>query len=334
MSGGKWWLDTPEVSPLDVALQAEGVSGKLAELARSIYAQESSSGKNTATSNAGARGGMQILPGTFREVAEKGWNIDDPVDNARAGVRYLLKMAERAGGDPALAAAGYYGGPGGMDKAKRGEAVSDPRNPKAPNTLEYAEQVVGRMAGDTKAQPSARKGQDGAEWWKDYPEAQPDTKEPLRADAAADKPKPSMGRELLRQVGLTARAGINGVASIPAMLSDAVTGPINAGLDLVRGEGNGFRFKKAGASMNDLMTRAGVPEPQNSTERVVGDVAAAMAGAGGFVGAGKAIAQAGGVTASGSDRRVQVTRGASKVKVDLGYKVEAGDVIVIGERLF
>ena len=154
MSGGKWWLDTPEVSPLDVALQAEGVSGKLAELARSIYAQESSSGKNTATSNAGARGGMQILPGTFREVAEKGWNIDDPVDNARAGVRYLLKMAERAGGDPALAAAGYYGGPGGMDKAKRGEAVSDPRNPKAPNTLEYAEQVVGRMAGDTKAQPS------------------------------------------------------------------------------------------------------------------------------------------------------------------------------------
>ena len=54
MSGGKWWLDAPEVSPLDVALQAEGVSGKLAELARSIYAQESSSGKNTATSNAGA----------------------------------------------------------------------------------------------------------------------------------------------------------------------------------------------------------------------------------------------------------------------------------------
>ena len=102
MSGGKWWLDAPEVSPLDVALQAEGVSGKLAELARSIYAQESSSGKNTATSNAGARGGMQILPGTFREVAEKGWNIDNPVDNARAGVRYLLKMAERAGGDPAL----------------------------------------------------------------------------------------------------------------------------------------------------------------------------------------------------------------------------------------
>lgn len=301
MSGGKWWLDTPEVSPLDVALQAEGVSGKLAELARSIYAQESSSGKNTATSNAGARGGMQILPGTFREVAEKGWNIDDPVDNARAGVRYLLKMAERAGGDPALAAAGYYGGPGGMDKAKRGEAVSDPRNQAAPTTLEYAEQVVGRMAGDTKAQPSTRKGQDGAEWWKDYPEAQPDTKEPLRADAAADKPKdkPSMGRELLRQVGLTARAGLNGVASIPAMLSDAVTGPINAGLDLVRGEGNGFRFKRAGASMNDLMTRAGLPEPQNATERVVGDVAAAMAGAGGFVGAGKYLAQTGGEVAKG-----------------------------------
>ncbi len=296
---GKWWDEYPKATPIDAALAAEGVSGTLADVARSIYAQESGSGKNTTTSNAGAVGGMQILPGTFREVADKGWDIDDPIHNARAGVRYIKAMAERVGGDPALTAVGYYSGPGGQDKAKRGVAVSDPRNPKAPTTLEYAEQVVGRLGLVT--QQASQKAAGGGELPKAYPVAQPEAKEPPRANAVTDKPKgkPSMGRELLRQVGLTARAGVNGLAAIPVMASDAITGPINAGLDKLRGEGNGFRFKKAGASINDLMTGAGLPEPQNATERVVGDVAAAMAGAGGFVGAGKALAQTGGAVAKG-----------------------------------
>ncbi len=129
------------------ALAAEGVSGKLAGVARSIYMQESGGGRNTKTSNQGARGGMQIIPATFKSVADKEWNIDDPVHNARAGIRYLKQLDKQAGGDPALTAAGYYGGPGGLEKARRGVAVSDPKNPKAPNTLQYAQQVVGRLGG-------------------------------------------------------------------------------------------------------------------------------------------------------------------------------------------
>lgn len=127
------------------ALAAEGVTGQLADVARSIYAQESGSGKNTKTSNAGAVGGMQIIPGTFKQVADKDWSIDDPMHNARAGIRYLAQMNKLAGGDPALTAAGYYGGPGGLAKAKQGIAVSDPRNPNAPNTLEYGAQVAARV---------------------------------------------------------------------------------------------------------------------------------------------------------------------------------------------
>lgn len=132
-------------SPIDIALEAEGVTGRLADVVRSIYHQESGSGRNTKTSNAGAVGGMQIIPSTFNSVADKGWDIRDPVDNARAGVRYVARMYERAGGDPALTAAGYYGGPGGLDKARRGIAVSDPRNPNAPTTLEYGQQVASRL---------------------------------------------------------------------------------------------------------------------------------------------------------------------------------------------
>lgn len=134
----------------DQALAAEGVSGKLADVARSIYHQESTSGQNAKTSNAGAVGGMQILPTTFASVADKGWNIDDPLLNARAGIRYLGQMFQAAGGDPALAAAGYYGGKGGLEKARKGIAVSDPRNPNAPNTLQYGQQVAGRLGSGTQ----------------------------------------------------------------------------------------------------------------------------------------------------------------------------------------
>ena len=88
----------PDASPLDIALHVEGVSPEIADIARSIYAQESSSGKNARTSNAGAVGGMQVIPATFQRVADKGWDINDPVHNARAGVRYISKLNARAGG--------------------------------------------------------------------------------------------------------------------------------------------------------------------------------------------------------------------------------------------
>lgn len=131
------------------ALAAEGVTGRLAEVARSIYKQESGSGNNTKTSNAGAVGGMQIIPATFASVADKGWDINDPLMNARAGIRYVRQLDKQAGGDPALTAAGYYGGPGGLEKARRGIAVSDPRNPNAPTTLEYGRQVASRLGKGT-----------------------------------------------------------------------------------------------------------------------------------------------------------------------------------------
>lgn len=135
----------------DEALAAEGVKGPLADLARSIYAQESASGKNTKTSNAGAVGGMQIIPSTFNRMADKDWDITDPLQNARAGIRYLKLLDQKSGGVPEITAAGYYGGEGALEKAKKGIAVSDPRNPNAPNTLQYGQQVAARMRGGEAA---------------------------------------------------------------------------------------------------------------------------------------------------------------------------------------
>lgn len=145
----------PAQSPLDRALQAEGVDGPLADIARSVYRQESASGTNTRTSNAGAVGGMQVMPTTFKDVADPGWDINNPDHNAQAGVRYLKTLYDASGGNPTLTAAGYYGGPGAMLKAAQGIPVSDPRNPKAPNTLQYADQVTSRLPAQSTDQSTA-----------------------------------------------------------------------------------------------------------------------------------------------------------------------------------
>lgn len=124
------------------ALRDEGVLGTpLEAIARKTRGFESG-GDPKALSNRGARGWMQVMPATFNEIKDEGWNIDDPYHNTRAGIRYLKKGWEASGGDPALTGAYYYGGPGGMAKAKQGIAVSDPVNPQAPNTLQYGSRLA------------------------------------------------------------------------------------------------------------------------------------------------------------------------------------------------
>ena len=140
------------------ALVKEGITGDLAHLARSVHGQESGSGTNTQTSNAGAVGNMQITPRTFASVADQGWDIKDPEQNIRGGLRYLRQLHESSGGDPSLTAVGYYGGPGAMAKARDGISVRDPRNPNAPDTFEYANQVVDRLPNADAVTRLTRKG--------------------------------------------------------------------------------------------------------------------------------------------------------------------------------
>jgi len=85
-------------------------------LALAVYQQESSSGANPKTSSKGARGGFQVLPATFASMLPGG-NIDDPADNARAGIRYLKTNYDRYGGDVDKTIAAYFTGPGNVDKA-------------------------------------------------------------------------------------------------------------------------------------------------------------------------------------------------------------------------
>lgn len=218
-------------SPFESALKAEGASGQVADIARSIYQQESGSGKNTKTSNAGAVGGMQIIPATFNRMADKGWAIDNPEQNARAGVRYIQALHEKSGGDPALTAAGYYGGEGGMEKARRGVAVSDPRNPNAPNTLQYGQQVAARLPQATsRAVPS--------DDLPDMPAAAP------AATVTAKAPSPTEGNSFFDNMAVGAGKFVSdtgtGIAKLSADILDKSPLPllklINAGVQKRSGQ--------------------------------------------------------------------------------------------------
>lgn len=188
------WMDDPEIpaakpakraaaAPVNVRAIAseEGASAPVQAVTASIYQQESSGGKNTKTSNAGAVGGMQMTPATFKRFAQPGEDINNPEHNVRAAVRYLKHLEEKSGGDPALMAAGYYGGEGGMEKARRGVAVRDPRNPNAPDTLQYAREVVAR----TGQQPKSG-------GWMQDPEIE--VPAPARAATPAKQAAPTTGR--------------------------------------------------------------------------------------------------------------------------------------------
>jgi hypothetical protein len=144
--GGRADIYGDGMSMFDSALDQEKITNP-AERAflKAIHFQESSGKKTAKTSNRDAHGAMQVLPSTFKSVADPGMDINNPIDNMRAGIRYGRQGFRAAGGDPILAGAFYYGGPGGMAKLKRGVIVRDPKNPNAPSTLEYGEDVKRRM---------------------------------------------------------------------------------------------------------------------------------------------------------------------------------------------
>jgi hypothetical protein len=129
-------------NPWHQALVDEGVLGTPLEKIAMLTKGFESGGDNSAVSNRGARGLMQVMPGTFNDVADPGWDINNEYHNARAGIRYLKQGWKASGGDPKLTGAYYYGGPGGMAKARQGIAVSDPMNPNYPNTIEYGQRLA------------------------------------------------------------------------------------------------------------------------------------------------------------------------------------------------
>ncbi len=90
------------------------------KLVKAVITQESA-GKVDAVSSKGARGLMQIMPETAKEIAKEmgleDYDLNDPETNKKMGEYYLGKMLKAFDGDVHLALAAYNWGIGSVKKA-------------------------------------------------------------------------------------------------------------------------------------------------------------------------------------------------------------------------
>lgn len=124
-------------TPLDLfSFPKDGLpaSAQLAAERAAVYAiaRQESMFQIDAVSSAGARGLMQLMPGTAKDVAREvgvdyspGKLVSDAAYNALLGSTYLGAQLDRYGGSLLLAAAAYNAGPGNADKWIK--AYGDPR---------------------------------------------------------------------------------------------------------------------------------------------------------------------------------------------------------------
>jgi hypothetical protein len=99
--------------------------------------------KNNLVSPAGARGYMQLMPGTARDLGVR--NPMDPTQNIMGGVKYIRQMLENYGGNTELALAAYNWGPGNLNKARRryGSSWSAIRSHAPKETRDYVDKIMG-----------------------------------------------------------------------------------------------------------------------------------------------------------------------------------------------
>jgi hypothetical protein len=106
--------------------------------------------------------------------------------------------------------------------------------------------------------------------------------EMLKSSQPKQKEERTIGSELARQVGLTARAGLTGAAGLPLLAGDALNTLIN--------KISGLNLQMPSQALQPLLTRAGLPQPENPQERIAQEGAAALAGVGGTARLAQALA--------------------------------------------
>jgi len=237
-----------------------------------------------------AYGPMQLMSATAKDL---GVNRMDWKDNIRGGVKYLGQLTERFQ-DPQLVAAAYNAGPGNVEKYGGVPPFKETQN--------YVQKVVGTNMASYRVIDPSFIGQ---------PTEQQAPKIDLTGMANQDQQQsanyrvvdPSMvGQQVVdrppvrqntdtvaRQVGLTARYGMEGLGQV----ADIVGSPLN----MLVNRATGSQLQPPSQAMSNFATMLGLPQPQTGLEKGVGNVTRALAGIPAMAGVGGLLQQAPNLTA-------------------------------------
>lgn len=98
----------------------------------------------TAVSGAGAKGLMQLMPGTAKELGVHGEEFN-PLRSLEAGAKYMGQLLDRYGGDLQKALTAYNWGMGNLERKGMENAPAEARN--------YAPQIMARMNAEQRYSP-------------------------------------------------------------------------------------------------------------------------------------------------------------------------------------
>ena len=134
-------LSTIPDSQLDAMIAAQTPA-----ISSAILGQESGNNANAHTSIDGAIGQAQITPGTFKQYALPGEDINNPADNLAVHNRIISDLSDKANGDPARIAVGYFSGPGNIAPSDSPTPYkNDTKDGNGKSVSSYVSDVMGRM---------------------------------------------------------------------------------------------------------------------------------------------------------------------------------------------
>jgi len=233
-----------------------------------------------------AYGPMQLMGATSKDL---GVNRMEWKDNIRGGVKYLRQLTERFQ-DPTLVAAAYNAGPANVEKYGGVPPFKETQN--------YVQKVVGTNMATFRdidpsllAQPPQQRQPNANIGTSDvgnivvpqtgFREIDPSM---IGQPVVQQAPVRQNTDSIARQVGLTARYGMEGLGQV----ADIVGSPLN----MLINRATGSQLGTPSQSMSNFATMLGLPQPQTNFERGIGNVTRAVAGIPAMGGVGGLLQQA------------------------------------------